>query len=153
MSLARTLATSLVRATVPWHIPPALPRRLRTALPAPTAASWHLLNHRRAFVTTPHARREQPASPEDDSALPQVGYNSSSSTPIGQIERRLRITFTCTASVTPEGKTEAEASACGHRSSHEFARRSYEKGVVIIQCPGCGNRHLIGECGSEIVSP
>ncbi|PRQ78167.1 DNL zinc finger-domain containing protein, partial [Rhodotorula toruloides] len=57
----------------------------------------------------------------------------------------LRITFTCTASVTPEGKTEAEASACGHRSSHEFARRSYEKGVVIIQCPGCGNRHLIAD--------
>lgn len=145
MALARTLAHPLVRAAAPSRIAPALPRRLRTALPAPTVASWHLLNHRRTFHNTPYTYREAPPIPGDDGALPQVGYNSSSSTPIGQIERRLRITFTCTASVTPEGQPGAPASACGHRSSHEFARRSYEKGVVIIQCPGCGNRHLIGE--------
>ncbi|BGP25965.1 zinc finger, Zim17-type [Rhodotorula toruloides] len=145
MVLARIAAHSLVRATAPLRTAPTFPRRLRTALPAPTVASWHLLNHRRAFSSTSFHRREAQTSSGDGGALPQVGCNSSSSTPIGQIERRLRITFTCTASVTPEGQPEAEASACGHRSSHEFARRSYEKGVVIIQCPGCGNRHLIAD--------
>ena len=38
------------------------------------------------------------------------------------------LTFTCTAG------------DCGHRSTHEFSRRSYEKGLVIVQCPQCKNR-------------
>ncbi len=38
------------------------------------------------------------------------------------------MTFTCTAS------------DCGHRSTHEFSRRSYEKGIVLVQCPSCKNR-------------
>lgn len=54
-------------------------------------------------------------------------------TPIGQIEQRLAITFTCTVD------------ECGHRSSHEFSKRSYTKGIVIVQCPGCKNRHLIAD--------
>lgn len=45
-----------------------------------------------------------------------------------QIEPRLSMTFTCTVT------------DCGHRSSHQFTRRSYEKGIVIVQCPGCQNR-------------
>lgn len=44
------------------------------------------------------------------------------------IEPRLSLTFTCTAN------------DCGHRSTHEFTKRAYEKGLVIIQCPGCKNR-------------
>ena len=52
--------------------------------------------------------------------------------PIGKIESRLSITFTCTVP------------GCGHRSSHEFSRHSYEKGIVLVQCPGCESRHLIG---------
>ncbi|OSX64110.1 hypothetical protein POSPLADRAFT_1045232 [Postia placenta MAD-698-R-SB12] len=43
------------------------------------------------------------------------------------------MTFTCTVT------------DCGHRSSHQFTRRSYEKGIVIVQCPGCQNRHLIAD--------
>lgn len=54
-------------------------------------------------------------------------------TPIAQIEQRLAITFTCTVD------------ACGHRSSHQFSKRSYTKGIVIVQCPGCKNRHLIAD--------
>ncbi|CAO1635767.1 unnamed protein product [Sympodiomycopsis kandeliae] len=54
-------------------------------------------------------------------------------TPIGQIEQRLQLTFTCTVE------------NCGHRSTHEFAKRSYEKGIVLVQCPGCKNRHLIAD--------
>ncbi|GAA5939677.1 hypothetical protein JCM1841_001148 [Sporobolomyces salmonicolor] len=68
-------------------------------------------------------------------------------TPIGQIDRRLRITFTCTAPVptTDDRSPGAPARPCAHRSSHEFSKRSYDKGVVIIQCPACHNRHLIAD--------
>ncbi|KAG2360464.1 DNL zinc finger-domain-containing protein [Suillus spraguei] len=48
-------------------------------------------------------------------------------------EARLGIVFTCTA----EG--------CSHRSSHTFTKRAYERGIVIVQCPGCKNRHLIAD--------
>ncbi|TFK69302.1 zf-DNL-domain-containing protein [Pluteus cervinus] len=43
------------------------------------------------------------------------------------------MTFTCTV----EG--------CETRSTHEFTKRSYEKGIVLVQCPGCKNRHLIAD--------
>ena len=43
-------------------------------------------------------------------------------------EPRLSLTFTCTV---PQ---------CNTRSSHEFTKRSYERGIVIVQCPGCKNR-------------
>ncbi len=44
--------------------------------------------------------------------------------------RRRSITFTCTAD------------KCNHRSSHEFTKRSYEKGIVLVQCPKCKNRFV-----------
>lgn len=43
-------------------------------------------------------------------------------------EPRLSLTFTCTVS------------ECGTRSTHEFTRRSYQKGIVIVKCPGCENK-------------
>ncbi|KAL6306268.1 DNL zinc finger-domain-containing protein, partial [Sparassis latifolia] len=48
-------------------------------------------------------------------------------------EPRLSLTFTCTVT------------DCFTRSTHEFTRRSYERGIVIVQCPGCKNRHLIAD--------
>ncbi|TBU37932.1 zf-DNL-domain-containing protein [Dichomitus squalens] len=50
-----------------------------------------------------------------------------------QPEPRLALTFTCTVE------------ACGHRSTHQFTKRSYTRGIVIVQCPGCKNRHLIAD--------
>ncbi|KAK8854788.1 hypothetical protein IAR55_003527 [Kwoniella newhampshirensis] len=52
---------------------------------------------------------------------------------IAQIEPRLQMTFTCTAD------------GCGHRSTHEFSKRAYTKGLVLVQCPECKNRHLIAD--------
>ncbi|KAF8573764.1 zf-DNL-domain-containing protein, partial [Ramaria rubella] len=46
---------------------------------------------------------------------------------------RLSLTFTCTV---PD---------CSHRSTHEFSKASYEKGIVLVQCPNCKNRHLIAD--------
>ncbi|KAF8269661.1 DNL zinc finger-domain-containing protein [Lactarius quietus] len=48
-------------------------------------------------------------------------------------EPRLSLTFTCTAE------------NCNTRSTHQFTKRAYEKGIVLIECPGCKQRHLIAD--------
>lgn len=54
--------------------------------------------------------------------------------PVGLVAQpRLQLTFTCTV---PD---------CGTRSTHEFSKHSYTKGVVLVACPGCKNRHLIAD--------
>ncbi|PKI84674.1 hypothetical protein MVES1_001394 [Malassezia vespertilionis] len=53
--------------------------------------------------------------------------------PIGEVVPQLQLTFTCTV---PD---------CGTRSTHEFAKRSYTDGIVLVQCPGCKSRHLIAD--------
>lgn len=45
-------------------------------------------------------------------------------------EPRKSITFTCTAP------------GCSTRSSHTFTTHAYEKGVVLVQCPGCNVRRV-----------
>lgn len=34
---------------------------------------------------------------------------------------------------------------CNTRSSHTMSKQAYTKGTVLIQCPGCKNRHLIAD--------
>ncbi|TFY68284.1 hypothetical protein EVG20_g3626 [Dentipellis fragilis] len=48
-------------------------------------------------------------------------------------EPKLSLTFTCTV---PN---------CNERSTHQFTKRAYEKGIVLVECPGCKNRHLIAD--------
>lgn len=54
---------------------------------------------------------------------------------IGQIKPkekpRYQLSFTC--------------KKCSTRSSHEVSKQAYHKGTVLIQCPGCKNRHLIAD--------
>ncbi|KJA28208.1 hypothetical protein HYPSUDRAFT_130039 [Hypholoma sublateritium FD-334 SS-4] len=70
----------------------------------------------------------------------QSGNSSSSPEPTTssqplpeKMEPKLQITFTCTVS------------ECGERSTHQFSKQAYEKGVVLVQCPKCRNRHLIAD--------
>lgn len=120
-SITRTIQPSF-RSTI---------RSLTLQFPRQSATSLPSLYHR-SFTSTPYRFESTP---------------SSTGTPIGRIDRRLKIFFTCTASVPVDPQNAhpgADAKPCGHRSSHEFSKRSYEKGVVIVQCPECENRHLIG---------
>lgn len=50
-----------------------------------------------------------------------------------KLEPKLSLTFTCTVK------------GCDHRSTHEFSKRAYEKGIVLVECPNCKNRHLIAD--------
>ncbi|WVQ81851.1 hypothetical protein IAT38_003978 [Cryptococcus sp. DSM 104549] len=69
-----------------------------------------------------------PESPQIEAPTGEQGKQS-----IGKIEPRLQMTFTCTAN------------DCGHRSTHEFSKNSYQKGIVLVQCPECKARHLIAD--------
>ena len=35
--------------------------------------------------------------------------------------------------------------ACETRAVKTFSRHAYEKGIVIVTCPGCENKHLIAD--------
>jgi mitochondrial protein import protein ZIM17 len=35
--------------------------------------------------------------------------------------------------------------ACETRAVKQFSRRSYDRGIVIVTCPGCQNKHLIAD--------
>eukprot|EP01061_Rhynchopus_euleeides_P020071 TRINITY_DN32812_c0_g1_i2.p1 TRINITY_DN32812_c0_g1~~TRINITY_DN32812_c0_g1_i2.p1 ORF type:complete len:211 (+),score=64.41 TRINITY_DN32812_c0_g1_i2:71-634(+) len=38
-----------------------------------------------------------------------------------------------------------ECRVCKTQAVKQFSRHSYEKGVVLIQCPGCKNKHVIAD--------
>lgn len=61
------------------------------------------------------------------SSLPQESKTASVKTETPQ----LMIAFTC--------------KKCNTRSSHTMSKQAYTKGTVLIQCPGCKNRHLIAD--------
>ncbi|VDC06074.1 unnamed protein product [Peniophora sp. CBMAI 1063] len=101
----------------------------------------------RLGVIRPNSSLASPPPPPPSStstSAPEVGAPSTSAGDAGattttnkirleQPEPRLSLTFTCTVT------------DCGHRSTHEFSKRSYTSGIVLVECPGCKNRHLIAD--------
>ncbi len=84
----------------------------------------------------PHSRLSLAIRPKSIRALPVSAFSTAPSvTPDTQAatsddEPRLSLTFTCTAGT------------CSTRSTHQFTKRAYEKGIVLIECPGCKTRYV-----------
>ncbi|WWC63300.1 uncharacterized protein I303_105900 [Kwoniella dejecticola CBS 10117] len=97
----------------------------------PSASIRFIPLSQRAFSST-NRRWDAPSSTSPQIEAPTSG-DGNGKQKIGQIEPRLQMTFTCTAN------------DCGHRSTHEFSKRSYTNGIVLVQCPECKSRHLIAD--------
>ncbi|KAF8309048.1 zf-DNL-domain-containing protein [Clavulina sp. PMI_390] len=119
-------------------------------LPSIYAQSTHFSPIRR-WNSSSASTVSSPSSSTSDSA------SSTPSEPQASKDPRLSLTFTCTAPIAVPSESSVESSSssadpavpqfeqCGHRSTHTFTKRAYEKGIVIIACPGCKNRHLIAD--------
>lgn len=103
----------------------------------------------RASFSTSSTRSNQAAkvTPAPVQSEEQSGVSSSSPQPTTssqplpeKMEPKLQITFTCTVS------------ECGERSTHQFSKQAYEKGVVLVQCPKCKNRYSHPMLNTEGIS-
>lgn len=84
-----------------------------------------------AVKTPADGAQIEPSNSAQTSSPPAT--TSSSNSVMETLEPRLSITFTCTVA------------DCGERSTHQFTKRAYERGLVLVECPGCKNRHLIAD--------
>lgn len=86
-----------------------------------------LLHQRLSLSIRPNSIRTPPVSAF--SSAPSVATpNNQAAT--SDNEPKLSLTFTCTAG------------SCSTRSTHQFTKRAYEKGIVLIECPGCKTRYV-----------
>lgn len=53
------------------------------------------------------------------------------SEPLGKLDSKLHLEYTC--------------KVCDTRNLHNISKVAYEKGVVIVECSGCQNNHLIAD--------
>ncbi|TKR80517.1 hypothetical protein L596_014580 [Steinernema carpocapsae] len=58
--------------------------------------------------------------------------SSEAASPLGKLDRRLAISYTCKVCNSRQGPK-------------EFSKNSYEKGVVIVTCDSCKNHHIIAD--------
>ena len=87
-------------------------------------------------VVSHAAPREEPPHSNDtatdtDIATPSSWMHSLPGTRTSVSGRQLAIIFTCTV--------------CDTRSAKQFTENAYRHGVVMVQCPGCHNWHLIAD--------
>ncbi|KAJ7249500.1 DNL zinc finger-domain-containing protein [Mycena haematopus] len=116
-------------ASLPATISVQLRLRLGVVRPSSLVASAQRLARYSTAASSPAV--SSPA-PDAFSSSSEPATTTSQALP-ETIVPKLSMTFTCTAN------------DCGERSTHEFSRQAYESGIVLVQCPGCHNRHLIAD--------
>ena len=105
-----------------------LPARLPAARPPPRPNRW-----------APSCRlcSDQPRLPPPSAGPSASGGGDGSSQALGAVGGvktpgpKMSMTFTCTV--------------CETRSTKIFHRHSYERGTVIVTCPGCKSHHLVAD--------
>jgi len=60
-----------------------------------------------------------------------LNCEQSNSTPLGRIDRKYQIHYTC--------------NVCETRSVKTISKQAYENGVVLVRCDGCESLHLIAD--------
>lgn len=71
------------------------------------------------------------SSASDLSSFGDSSSSSPSSPSSKTLPERILIGFTC--------------KVCNHRTHRTLSKVAYTRGVVLIECPGCSNRHLIAD--------
>ncbi|XP_015368624.1 PREDICTED: DNL-type zinc finger protein-like [Diuraphis noxia] len=64
-------------------------------------------------------------------SLPSVQNHNHEKQSDNELAGKMQISFTCTV--------------CNTRNTRRFSKLSYEKGIVIVECDGCRNNHLIAD--------
>jgi mitochondrial protein import protein ZIM17 len=94
-----------------------------------STSSTRLNTHASPSLSPPSSSNPISISTKETTTTSSLPAKTSSIPLLEQIEPKISLTFTCTVS------------GCGERSTHQFTRRAYEKGIVLVQCPGCKNRY------------
>jgi hypothetical protein len=123
-SLRAVARTARTRAGCSCGAGPSLARRAALA-PLTRTFAWSALARNDAVrAAPPHL----PADPDTDTPALAAPTGDSPSPGVIKTDPRKAISFNC------------GVENCGVRQTHEFAKKSYEKGIVIVQCPGCKSR-------------
>lgn len=80
-------------------------------------------------LSTSPARSGSQGGLGSSTSIPATTATSSQEADAASQVPRMQITFTCTAEDCDRT-----------RSTHQFTKKAYESGIVLIQCPGCKNR-------------
>lgn len=73
----------------------------------------------------------KPKEPKDAPRLDETVPSKSQQQPLGQIDTKLYLAYTC--------------KVCNTRNSKSISKLAYTKGVVIVRCDKCLNNHLIAD--------
>ncbi|CAN9471234.1 unnamed protein product [Alternaria alternata] len=129
MRYSSSLLRGIVRSTAPSTARLSYAERI----PAPAKCLFHTPRTSAAIRPSPilsRARVPSTVRSESNEASP-----TSTTAPDSRLEREqvpsYELTFTC--------------NVCKTRSSHRLSKQGYHHGTVLIQCPGCKNRHLIAD--------
>ncbi|KAL4810860.1 DNL zinc finger-domain-containing protein [Aspergillus unguis] len=116
---------------------PRLYSQLTCHLPRPSPT--HLANKARIALPTFNIRynssKSDPQSPKPLTDRVESADKDADAAEQNRLRREqepaYQLTFTC--------------KPCGGRSSHRVSKHGYHRGTVLIQCPGCTNRHVISD--------
>lgn len=91
----------------------------------PSRALYPKRTFHTTFTLGQSADSERPVSKNEES------QSSSDGIAIGQVLKKMHLMYTC--------------KVCQGRNHHVISRVAYTKGVVIVECEGCQNNHLIAD--------